>query len=61
MEVEAFLKEKKVGIFMHMEELWLRRYQVLPGRTHPEMQNDLASGGYVLHGYKIGELFSDSK
>lgn len=29
-------------------EMWLRRYQVLPGRTHP-MMNMSGSGGFILH------------
>ncbi|KAG6813226.1 hypothetical protein H0H92_013113 [Tricholoma furcatifolium] len=33
-------------------EAWLRRYQVLPGRTHPTM-NTSGSGGYLLHALKI--------
>lgn len=28
-------------------EPWLRKYQVLPGRTHPEMQG-MGHGGYLL-------------
>jgi tRNA (adenine-N(1)-)-methyltransferase non-catalytic subunit len=30
----------------------LRRYQVLPGRTHPEMQGTLGSG-YLLHAVRV--------
>lgn len=33
-------------------EVWLRRYQVLPGRTHPFM-NMSGSGGFLLHAIKI--------
>jgi tRNA (adenine-N(1)-)-methyltransferase non-catalytic subunit len=33
-------------------EPWLRQYQVLPGRTHPEM-NGTPHGGYLLHGIKV--------
>jgi len=33
-------------------EMWLRRYQVLPGRTHPLM-NMSGSGGFILHTIKI--------
>ncbi|KAG6900507.1 hypothetical protein C0993_009460 [Termitomyces sp. T159_Od127] len=36
----------------NITETWLRRYQVLPGRTHPTM-NTSGSGGYLLHAYKI--------
>ncbi|KAJ7109913.1 Gcd10p family-domain-containing protein [Mycena epipterygia] len=33
-------------------EVWLRRYQVLPGRTHPTM-NTSGSGGFLLHAIKV--------
>lgn len=33
-------------------EPWLRQYQVLPGRTHPEM-NGTAHGGYIMHATRI--------
>jgi len=33
-------------------EVWLRRYQVLPGRTHPTM-NTSGSGGFILHAIKV--------
>ncbi|KAG1904757.1 Gcd10p-domain-containing protein [Suillus fuscotomentosus] len=33
-------------------ESWLRRYQVLPGRTHPTMSTS-GSGGFLLHAIKV--------
>ncbi|KIK70641.1 hypothetical protein GYMLUDRAFT_65858 [Collybiopsis luxurians FD-317 M1] len=36
----------------NLTEGWLRRYQVLPGRTHPTM-NTSGSGGYILHVIKV--------
>ncbi|XP_006454143.1 hypothetical protein AGABI2DRAFT_147510 [Agaricus bisporus var. bisporus H97] len=33
-------------------ESWLRRYQVLPGRTHPLMSMS-GSGGYLLHAIRV--------
>lgn len=33
-------------------ESWLRRYQVLPGRTHPTMAMS-GSGGFIMHAIKI--------
>lgn len=33
-------------------EPWIRQYQVLPGRTHPEM-NGIAHGGYLLHATRV--------
>lgn len=35
-----------------LTESWLRRYQVLPGRTHPLM-NMSGSGGYLLHVIRV--------
>ncbi|KAF5368394.1 hypothetical protein D9758_002197 [Tetrapyrgos nigripes] len=36
----------------NVTEGWLRRYQVLPGRTHPTM-NTSGSGGYLLHCIRV--------
>lgn len=33
-------------------ECWLRRYQVLPGRTHPTMSTS-GTGGFLLQAYKM--------
>ncbi|OBZ80015.1 tRNA (adenine(58)-N(1))-methyltransferase non-catalytic subunit TRM6 [Grifola frondosa] len=33
-------------------EMWLRCYQVLPGRTHP-MMNASGSGGFIFHAIKV--------
>ena len=38
-------------------ESWLRRYQVLPGRTHPTMVTS-GSGGFLLHATKMLVFFS---
>ncbi|KAN0125033.1 Gcd10p family domain containing protein [Russula decolorans] len=35
-----------------VSESWLRKYQVLPGRTHPLMTTS-GGGGYLLHAIKI--------
>jgi tRNA (adenine58-N1)-methyltransferase non-catalytic subunit len=35
-----------------LTEAWLRRYQVLPGRTHPMMSTS-GSGGFLLHVVKV--------
>ncbi|KAJ3549898.1 hypothetical protein NM688_g5131 [Phlebia brevispora] len=35
-----------------LTEGWLRKYQVLPGRTHPTM-NMSGSGGFILHTIKV--------
>ena len=44
------LKGRCVNLKMH--ETWLRRYQVLPGRTRPDMMMS-GSGGYLLTGIKL--------
>ncbi|KAF5385029.1 hypothetical protein D9615_001234 [Tricholomella constricta] len=36
----------------NVTESWLRRYQVLPGRTHPTMVTS-GTGGFILHTIKI--------
>lgn len=33
-------------------EPWLRQYQVLPGRTHPEMSG-MGHGGYLLNCFRV--------
>ncbi|KAJ7293039.1 Gcd10p family-domain-containing protein [Mycena rebaudengoi] len=33
-------------------EVWLRRYQILPGRTHPTMSTS-GSGGFIVHAIKV--------
>ncbi|CAI9116920.1 OLC1v1018212C1 [Oldenlandia corymbosa var. corymbosa] len=46
------LQVEKMAIGLQVSELWLREYQVLPSRTHPQMQMSTA-GGYVLSGTRI--------
>ncbi|KAJ7170183.1 Gcd10p-domain-containing protein [Mycena filopes] len=38
-----------------LTEVWMRRYQVLPGRTHPTM-NTSGTGGFILHAIKVYAL-----
>ncbi|CAK5264273.1 unnamed protein product [Mycena citricolor] len=35
-----------------VSEVWMRRYQVLPGRTHPTM-NTSGTGGFIFHAIKV--------
>ena len=37
---------------LQLSETWLREYQVLPERTHPEV-NMSGGGGYLLRGTKV--------
>ncbi|KAL4399141.1 tRNA (adenine(58)-N(1))-methyltransferase non-catalytic subunit Trm6 [Malassezia pachydermatis] len=61
-EVQARLRANPAFINVSITEPWLRRYQVLPARTHPDMTTS-ASGGYLLHAIRIldsDEDFSSS-
>jgi len=51
-EAQARLRLRPECLSVTVTEPWLRRYQVLPGRTHPEMQTS-ATGGYILHFLRI--------
>ena len=51
-EAQACLRAQHSYVNISETEPWLRRYQVLPGRTHPEMTTS-ASGGYILHAIRI--------
>lgn len=42
----------KLAIGLQISEPWLREYQVLPSRTHPNMQMN-AFGGYILSGTRV--------
>ncbi|ORX52833.1 Gcd10p-domain-containing protein [Hesseltinella vesiculosa] len=47
-----YMRQSADFIESNVTESFLRRYQVLPGRTHPEMTMS-ASGGYLLSGIKV--------
>lgn len=51
-EAQARLRLRPECLSVTVTEPWLRRYQVLPGRTHPEMQTS-ATGGYILHFIRV--------
>lgn len=42
------MKDKPQFLAPNLTESWMRKYQVFPGRTHPEMQTS-GTGGYLLH------------
>ncbi|CAM0140954.1 tRNA (adenine(58)-N(1))-methyltransferase non-catalytic subunit trm6 [Umbelopsis sp. WA50703] len=52
--VEAFNQMKLSNNYLNVQltESWLREYQVLPGRTHPEMTTS-GGGGYVLSAIRV--------
>ncbi|KLO15041.1 Gcd10p-domain-containing protein [Schizopora paradoxa] len=51
-DVQAKLRADPQYLGPSITEGWLRRYQVLPGRTHPLMMVT-GSGGYILHAIKV--------
>uniref|UniRef100_A0A7S1BA98 tRNA (adenine(58)-N(1))-methyltransferase non-catalytic subunit TRM6 n=1 Tax=Corethron hystrix TaxID=216773 RepID=A0A7S1BA98_9STRA len=54
LELFRALQEKKLAIKMRLSDTWMREYQVLAGRTHPQM-NMGQNGGFLLSGIKLGE------
>lgn len=53
-ECYANLKARGDVINMNITESFLRHYQVLPERTHPNI-TESGSGGYLLTGVKVGK------
>jgi hypothetical protein len=52
--LESLLVEEKISIDSRIHETLLREYQVLPLRTHPQMNNKGYSG-YILTAIKINK------
>ncbi|KAI0059451.1 Gcd10p-domain-containing protein [Artomyces pyxidatus] len=51
-DLQSKLRLRPQYLAPSVSESWLRRYQVLPGRTHPIMTTS-GTGGYLLHTIKI--------
>lgn len=51
-DLQAHMRQIPRYLAPSITEGWLRRYQVLPGRTHPTM-NTSGSGGFLLHAIKV--------
>ncbi|KAH7930926.1 Gcd10p-domain-containing protein [Leucogyrophana mollusca] len=51
-ELQAKMRALPHYLGPSLTESWLRRYQVLPGRTHPTMSSS-GSGGFLLHAIKV--------
>jgi hypothetical protein len=47
------LRSAGAAVNLSMHEPWLRKHQVLPGRTHPTMTTDAGAGGFVLSGNRV--------
>ncbi|RWS30652.1 tRNA (adenine(58)-N(1))-methyltransferase non-catalytic subunit TRM6-like protein [Leptotrombidium deliense] len=50
--VQCYQSLKDKAVFARISETWLRRFQVLPGRTRPDV-NMSSSGGYLLTAIKV--------
>jgi tRNA (adenine-N(1)-)-methyltransferase non-catalytic subunit len=46
------VQKQDLAINLRLSDTWTREYQVLPGRTHPNM-NMSQSGGFILTGTKL--------
>ncbi|GKY97533.1 hypothetical protein MPSEU_000711500 [Mayamaea pseudoterrestris] len=46
------VQQKALAINLRLSNTWAREYQILPGRTHPNM-NMSQSGGFILTGVKL--------
>ena len=46
------LQDQHLCINLRLSDTWMREYQVLPGRTHPNM-NMSGNGGFILTGIKL--------
>ncbi len=59
--LDAYMKVKETGrnVAVTLSESWLRRHQVLPGRTHPEMMMS-GGGGYILSGIYVDNTEPES-
>jgi len=51
-DLQAKMRSQPQYLAPSVTEAWTRRYQVLPGRTHPMMSMS-GSGGFILHAIKI--------
>lgn len=60
LECYEYLKTNQLAVSLNVSETWLRRYQVLPDRTRPEM-NMSGYGGYILSGIKASYSPSEQK
>lgn len=52
MEMYVELKTLSTVNNIHLTSNWMRNYQILPNRTHPEVQMN-GNSGYILRGYTV--------
>ena len=46
------LRNARIAVNLQLSETWFREYQMLPNRTHPDM-NMSGGGGYILSGTRV--------
>jgi tRNA (adenine-N(1)-)-methyltransferase non-catalytic subunit len=46
------IQKQNLAINLRLSDTWMREYQILPGRTHPNMTIS-QSGGFILTGIKL--------
>mmetsp|Transcript_4161 Transcript_4161/g.5783 ORF Transcript_4161/g.5783 Transcript_4161/m.5783 type:complete len:474 (-) Transcript_4161:160-1581(-) len=51
-DIFQHLQAQKLAINLRLSDTWMREYQVLPGRTHPNMSMS-QNGGFLLWGLKL--------
>jgi len=54
-ECFTYLHQESLAIRMHINDTWMREFQTLPGRVHPQMHMS-TSAGFVLSGIYIGMI-----
>jgi tRNA (adenine-N(1)-)-methyltransferase non-catalytic subunit len=54
------IQEKGLAINLRLCDTWMREYQVLPGRTHPNMTMS-QNGGFILTGIKLCPQFGKNE
>lgn len=50
------IQKQKLAINLRLSDTWMREFQVLPGRTHPNM-NMGQHGGFILTGMKVCPIY----
>lgn len=52
-ECFTYLHQESLAVRLHITDTWMREFQTLPGRVHPEMHMT-TSAGFVLTGIYVG-------
>jgi len=52
-ECFTYLHQEALAMRLHITDTWMREFQTLPGRVHPEMHMT-TSAGFILSGIYVG-------